>query len=222
MRSGHHIISVSLGGAGSPTGLAVIEPRSAYWHPKGNESEIDYKNYFDVLWLERLDAGRPFPAIVARVRKIASERQLARGYDILVDITRTGSAPLRLFEDLGLHYVQPVEITNTAEATYQNGIQYLPRRDMIGTAQVALQDDKLKVSDGLDLAATLLTDLQAFDPTMTGRAAETGRNDDLVTAVAIAVWWADRLHWNEEVADRMLPDDDDYVDETGRSFMTGY
>ena len=43
-----------------------------------------------------------------------------------------------------------------------------------------------------------------------------------MTAVAIAVWWADRLHWNEEVADGMLPEDDQWRDETGRSFMTGY
>ncbi len=220
MESGHHIISVSLGGPGKPSGLAVIEPRSEYWHPKGDESELDCENHFGVLWLERLAAGRPYPAIVARVREMAAARRLTRGCSLLIDITATGQSPLRLFEDQGL-YPEPVEVTNATDAAYHNGIQQLPRRDMISAAQVALQSDRLKVSSELELAATLVTDLQAYDPTLAGPAARSGQNDDLVIAVAVAVWWGERLQWNHEIADRMLPEDDD-PDETGRSPITGY
>ena len=31
-----------------------------------------------------------------------------------------------------------------------------------------------------------------------------------MTAVAVAIWWGDRLQWNHEIADRMLSEDDDY------------
>ena len=77
MESGHHIISVSLGGPAKPTGLAVLEPKSDYWHPKGNEAELESQNLYAVVWLERLAAGRAYPAIVARVRQLAAEKRLA-------------------------------------------------------------------------------------------------------------------------------------------------
>ena len=223
MQNGHHLISLSLGGAVGPTGLAVIEPRSEYWHPKGNESELDYQNHYTVFWLERFDPGRPSSDIAARVRAIAAERRLARGYDVLVDITKTGSAAVRSLEDLGLRYVQPVEITNAADATYHNGIERVPFLDVGGTVKVVLQDDRIKVSSELALAATLLTDLQVLDPAMPRRASEAGQSDDLMIAVAVAIWWGERLQWNEEVAASMLPEnDDDYYDETDRSPVTGY
>ena len=91
---------------------------------------------------------------------------------------------------------------------------------MIGEAKVALQSDRLKVSSELALAATLVTDLQAFDPTVAGTAAGTDQIDDLVSAVAIAVWWGDRLQWNEGTADSMLSEEQ--YDDTGRDAITGY
>ena len=44
----------------------------------------------------------------------------------------------------------------------------------------------------------------------------------IVTALAVAVWWADRLQWSEEIADRMLPQEDDYDWGQGRSPVDGY
>ena len=223
MQSGHHIISVSLGGPGKPSGLVVVEPRSKYFHPKGDESRLEWDNHYDVRWLERLAAERSYPAIVARIRECASARRLtARDCSLLVDITATGRAPLRLFEDQGL-YPEPIEVMSAGDAAYHNDLQQLPARDMIGAVQVAFQSRRIEVSDKLELAATLLTDLQAFDPTATSPAARASRNDDLVTAVAIAVWWGERLQWNEEIADRMLPyDDDDRFDDRTRSVIGGY
>ncbi len=221
MESGHHIISISLGGSANPTGLAVVEPRSEYWYPKGNESELDSENHFGVFWLERVPAGRSYPAIVSRVRELKATQQVSRDCSVLVDITRTGAAPLKLFEAKGID-VEPVEVTDGADATYQNGVHHLPRRDMIGAAQVALQSNRLKVSSGLELAPTLITDLQAFDPALTGRAAETAQIDDLVAAVAVAVWWGERLQWCDEVAESMLPEDDWPDPHDGRNEQTGY
>ena len=217
MESGHHIISVSLGGPAKPTGLAVIEPHSKYQHPKGDESQLVWDNYYNVRHLERLAAGRAYPAIVARVREVASHKRLARGSTLLVDITNTGAPPLRLFEDQGL-YPEPFQVTDGGNPAYGDNIQALPRRDMISAAQVVLQQpDRLNVSSALELAPTLVTDLQAYDPDMPERS----QNADLVTAVAVAVWWGERLTWDDEVADRMLPDDDPPDDST-RSTIGGY
>lgn len=151
MQSGEHILSLSLGGISEPSGLAVIEPRSIYWYPGGREDELDWENQFEVIWLERFEPGRPVPAIVARVRELLSEKRLARGHSLLLDITASGAAAVRTIERHGL-YPRPTEITKAGAAEYQNGAQKIPLLDVIGAAQIALQTQRLKVASGLELA----------------------------------------------------------------------
>ena len=220
MESGHHIISVSLGGPTKPSGLAVIEPRSKYWYPKGNESELGFENHFDVVWLQRFPAGEAYPYIVSAVREVASQRRLARDSTLLVDITNTGTAPLGLFDNQGL-YPETFRVTDTGQSARQtDGTQVLASSDMISAGHVALQTDRLHAAKTLDLASSVITDLQAFDPD----ASDKGRPVDLVFAVAMAVWWGETMVWSDEVAASMLPEDDDFVSpgSQGRSMTTGY
>ncbi len=72
------------------------------------------------------------------------------------------------------------------------------------------------MSSGLAPASTLVTDFQAYDPDSPDRS----QNADLVAAVAVAIWWAERWRWSEEMADGMLVERD-YGWEDGRSSLTG-
>ena len=56
----------------------------------------------------------------------------------------------------------------------------------------------------MELAETLVSDLQAFDPKPIERNPDLrgGRNADLVLALAVALWWADDLTWNDDDTDR--------------------
>ncbi len=74
-------------------------------------------------------------------------------------------------------------------------------RDVIGAAQVVLQTSRLKVASELDMADTLVADLTAFDPKPVARNMDLrgGRNSDLVYALATALWWGDRLTWDDDV-----------------------
>jgi hypothetical protein len=216
MQSGHHIISVTLGGPAKPTGLAVVEPKSDYFYPNGDEKQLRWDNHFDVVWLERLPPGREYPAILSRIRELRSQKRIGRDYSLLLDVSVSGLAAVRFFEDEGL-YPNPLRVSEAWTSTFQDQVRIVPRRDMITAAQVALQSSRLKVASGLELAATLVTDLQAFDPELLGR----GQNTDLVTAVAMALWWGERMQWSEEVADDMLSDGDDLAD-YDRSSVTGY
>ncbi len=53
----------------------------------------------------------------------------------------------------------------------------------------------------LELAGTLLADLTAFDPKPVASNMDLrgGRNADLVFALATALWWGDRLTWDDDV-----------------------
>ena len=215
MKTGHHVISISLGGPANPTGLAVVEPKSVYFYPSGNEKQLGWDNFFEVRWLERLSSGREYPAILSRIQELRSQKRIGRDYSLLVDISASGLAAVRFFEDEGL-YPEPLQVSDASKPALHDGVHAVPRRDLVTAAQVALQSNRLKIASGLELAATLVTDLQAFDPNASDRS-----HADLVTAVAMAVWWGERMQWSEEVAEDMLSDGDDLAD-YDRSDVTGY
>ena len=61
----------------------------------------------------------------------------------------------------------------------------------------ALEDERLQIASRLRYVSALVGELQAFRRQVTGAGrtaygVETGAHDDLVIAVALAVWWGER------------------------------
>ena len=218
MESGDSIISLSLGTVAEPSGLVVVKPWSGLYPPAGR-ALAGVGTQFDVIEIDRFPVGRPLPVIVNRVSEIASDRRLNRRAIILLDISSVGPAPLRAFRSRGI-YPTAIDLTGADAEGYVNDAQRAPLRDVIGAAQVVLQTARLKVAGALDLAKTLVSDLQAFNPKPIARNPDLrgGRNADLVLALAVALWWGDRLRWDDD----MLSDDDDDDWGQGRSSIDGY
>ncbi len=203
MEAGHHIISLSLGTVAEPSAVVVIAPRTEVDQPESGERRRDWENYFDVTDLLRWPAGHPIPAIVTRVNELMSDKRLAKKCHLLLDITSTGKAPLRVFERTGL-YPKSIDLTNAGAKEHSDGVTHVPLRDVIGAAQVIVQTRHLKVSNKLELAPTLIGDLLSFDPKPVARGLDLrgGRNCDLVYALAIGLWWADSLTWGDDPPER--------------------
>ena len=199
MKAGQHIVSLSLGTVAEPSAVAVIDPRTEF-------EKRDRENYFNVTWLERFPAGRPIPVIVARVEELMSDKRLAKNGHLLLDITLTGAAPLRVFESRGL-YPESFDLTSTGSEERTGGVQRVPLRDVLGAAQVVQQTNRLRVAETLEHASTLVGDLLSFDPKPAGRALDLrgGRNNDFVLALSVALWWADDLTWGDDDAYRERP-----------------
>ena len=197
MDSGQHIVSLSLGTVAEPSAVAVIDPRTEFERRDVRGGGRDWENYFDVIHLERFPAGRPIPTVVDRVAEIMSGERLTKNCHLLLDITSTGAAPIRVFESRGLHPARSIDLANTGTDKSSGGVQQVPLRDIIGAAQVVLQTARLKVASALDLASTLVGDLQSFDPKPVARGLDLrgGRNSDLVLALAVGLWWGDDLTW---------------------------
>ena len=202
MKDGQHIVSVSLGNVAEPSAVVVLEPRTEFGRPEKHTKKRDSENHFDVTHIERFPAGRPIPTIVARVAKIMSDKRLAKNCHLLLDITSTGAAPLRVFESSGL-YPESIDLTNTGSEERSGGVQRVPLRDVIGAAQVVLQTSRMKAASALELAPTLVGDLQSFDPKPAARGLDLrgGRNSDIVLALAVALWWGDNLIWGDDGVD---------------------
>ena len=217
MNSYDSIISLSLGTVAEPSGLVVVKPWSSKYPPAGRLPEAGVGTYFDVVEIERFPAGRPLPAIINRVSEIASDKRVSRESIILLDISSVGTAPLRAFQTRGM-YPAAIDLTNAGAEGYANDAQQVPLRDAIGAAQVVLETTRLKVARALKLATTLVSDLQAFDSKPIARNPDLrgGRNTDLVLALAVALWWGDRLTWDD---DHMEPYDDGAYE---RNIVSGY
>ncbi len=219
MNSYDSIISLSLGTVAEPSGLVVVTPWSSMYPPDGLAPEAGVGNRFNVIEIKRFPAGHPLPAIINRVSEIASLKQVSRESIIVLDISSVGTAALRAFQARGM-YPAAIDLTNAGAEGFSNDAQQVPLRDVIGAAQVVLETARLKVASALELATTLVSDLQAFDPKPIARNPDLrgGRNTDLVLALAVALWWGDRLTWDDDLLDHYAADDGDFE----RNRISGY
>jgi hypothetical protein len=80
--------------------------------------------------------------------------------------------------------------------TKDNGVTRVPKRNLVSTVQVYLQSGRLKIAGKLPEADTLARELQNFQVKINDNAHDSygawreGTHDDLVLAVALALWTA--------------------------------
>ena len=143
-----------------------------------------------------------------------------------MNTSSSGTEPVKLFRDRNLE-PQAFTIVNGASETWKGNTVGVSKRSVIGATVVLIQGGRLRVAKGLEFGQMLLEELLNFrmqpakanDPV---EAMREGAHGDLVFAVGLGCWWGDRLQWNDEEIDKMLPfDDDDFVHEE-RNSVTGY
>jgi hypothetical protein len=169
-----------------------------------------------VRWLERWPLGTPFATVVRRavaVRNalvIPGERSLGKAPvypPIVLDSTGVGLPLVEMFRTH--HQVTPVAVVITGGDTVNAtpGGFRVPKKDLIGALSVEFELQRVKIVSGLDLADDLLGELKNFrmeTNAATGRTrynALEGHHDDLLIAVALAVW---RLHWHRTQVVRQI------------------
>ncbi len=116
------------------------------------------------------------------------------GSALVVDATGVGRPVVDQLRAAGL---DPVAVTITAgkAATFDGEAWRVPKVELVRTLVAAFEGNRLKVAAGLRYAKALTGELQAFQRKVTGAGraaygATAGAHDDLVIAVALAVWWA--------------------------------
>ena len=206
MEAGQHIVSVSLGTVAKPGAMVVIDPRTEFERPEGEDRKRDWENFYEVTWLERFPPGHPIPAVATRISEIMSGKRLAKKCHLLLDISSTGAAPIRVLERRSLYPVA-VDLTNTGSEEHSGGVRRAPLRDVIGAAQVVWQTKRLKVASELKHGSTLVSDLLGYDPEPTTRSFDLrgGRKSDFVFALAVGLWWGEDLTWNDDPPERHRP-----------------
>ncbi len=176
----------------------------------------DEQAVYHARHLERFPLGTSYPTIVASVAKMLRQPPLSEGRPRLaVDQTGVGAPVVDMFRQASLNAeLHPIHITGGATITYDRGVEYVPKRDLVSVVQVALQTDRLKIASALPEAPTLVRELENFQCKVTDVANDIytvwrdGSNDDLVLAVAMA------LHVGKKEGELIstLPDSFSYLD----------
>jgi hypothetical protein len=125
------------------------------------------------------------------------ERSPLRGAtELVIDATGVGRPVVDMIRQAKL---EPVAITihGGDAVTFENGWR-VPKRDLVSIVQVLLQTDRLKFAADLPIVGTLVQELLAFRVKISEAGHDSygswreGAHDDLVLALACAVWWAER------------------------------
>ena len=184
------IIGADIGQAANPTALTVLETAP------GDDQ---------VRHLERLPLGTPYPAVVRYIGRLT---MALPDPALVVDATGVGRPVVDQLRDAGL---DPIAVTITAgkAATFDGEAWHVPKRELVRTLVRAFEGDRLKVAAGLGHAKALMSELQAFRRKVTGAGraaygATAGAHDDLIIAVALAVWWSDVADRRAETAPNVV------------------
>jgi hypothetical protein len=140
--------------------------------------------------------GRTYPEIVATVARLVTEAPFAGNARLVVDATGVGRPVLDMLRASGL---DPVAVTmhGGARVTGSRRAPRVPKRDLINAVLLAMQANALHVAAALPLAPVLARELAELRLTISraghdAYAAREGEHDDLVVALALAVWWSER------------------------------
>jgi len=184
---------LDLGKAQDYSALAIIESPAMDYH--------GIPPTYEVRHLERWPLGTNYTQVVAEVD--ARMRMLpVRGCPLIVDATGVGRAVVEAFRDRMrqqmLYAVIPVLITSGQAVRYNDkeDMHNVPKADLVAELNMHLLNRRLTVVPSLAEVRTLRRELENFQvkTTASGRdtfaAGRSADHDDLVMALAQAVWWA--------------------------------
>lgn len=206
------LVGVDLGQANDYTAVCVVQRNRLMPDPESPQSQGE--TYYQVRHLDRLPLGTPYPQQVAHVTDVAARLQKQRAehsqHDfrsrkpstpmLVVDQTGVGRPVVDMLRAAGLPGLLAVTIT-AGDATSREGNDYrVPKRELVSVLQVLLQTNRLVVAGGLKEADTLVKELLAFKVKISDKGHDSYGNDwrenphdDMVLAVALAVWAGERI-----------------------------
>jgi hypothetical protein len=195
-----YFIGVDLGQAHDPTAIAVVRRlRFLLSHDVQRSTPIwkeEKPTIFQCGYLERVPLGSTYPSIVSHVGQLLQRPLWSGKIDLAVDQTGVGRPVCDMFTSAGLSFTA-VTITGGDSESSEGRSWRVPKMTLVSSLQALLHEGRLHIQKDLTEASELVRELQDFRVKytegghMTFNARE-GKHDDLVLALAIAVWRAQK------------------------------
>jgi hypothetical protein len=206
------VVGLDLGQAADYTALAIGEIRPEWRRvaiPEnaalGLRREVTHQRSFAlaVRHLQRFPLRTPYPDQVAGVASVVARTRELGPTLLVVDHTGVGRAVVDLVRAAGLAVpLWPVTIATSAMGQARRdaatGEWTVPKKDLVGALISLAHGGRLAVADRLPEARLLQEELRTFRMKITAAANlsfeawREGQHDDLVLAVALACWAAQR------------------------------
>ena len=189
-------VGLDLGQMQDPTAIAVLE----------RKEQPPARPVLHIQFLKRWELGTPYTQIIADVvtllnrteHKNSAARPL-RGCVLGLDATGVGRAIVDLFKAARPPCrLCPITITGGQQASHESGEWHVPKKDLVAVVNAALQTKRLLWDPRLPYDPVLTKELRDFQTRLTPAGheqfgAREGANDDLLLAVSIATWLAERI-----------------------------
>jgi hypothetical protein len=201
-------VGVDLGQSKDPTSIAVVEQIK----PVIADHLLDAmrpdrlaamrrempKPEYNLRLLEQAPLGESYPAQAQRLNRILARQQIAEhDPQVWMDYTGVGRAVYDIFSQERVPRLKPVTIIfNGQEGPNGHGGHSVPKINLVSRLQALMHTGKLHMADTLPLAKTFRRELIDFRVSYSavGNAtfgAREGAHDDLILAVALAVYGLD-------------------------------
>jgi hypothetical protein len=209
-------VGCDLGQSNDPTAISVLhrsrEPLRSWSTILETDNLIekhqDVAERFDVRHLERLPLGTSYPAVVELVARLIAREPLRENCELVIDETGVGRAVGDIFCRYGVEFVGVTITAGTgAERQQPSGPErwHVSKQVLVSTVDARLHTGELRFAADLAEAGAMAEELKDFrrHVSSAGRfsyEARSGKHDDLVLAVAIALWRATgaRNTWTSE------------------------
>jgi hypothetical protein len=202
-----YVAGLDVGQMADPSALTVLE-RDLF-----TRSGLAQSRY-DARWLERFPLQTPYPTMARLVRERLE--RLGERAVLVIDVTGVGRGIVDLFRQEWMGYdastgerlVVPgkpaiVAVTLVTSALRQETSPawdeaHVAKRDVVMAFMVALQQRRFRAAQALKEAALLFKEGQHFQWKVSHAgndqygAWRAGQHDDLLLAVAMAVWWGEQ------------------------------
>ncbi len=156
----------------------------------------------EVRWVERLNGKVRYSytemrgIVKDRMVRLKKEETGKQSY-LAIDKTGVGVGVAEIFADL---WPIGVTITGSGQAIRHGEQDYnVPKKDLVSCVQILLQNQVLKIADKIEHAEILRKELLAFRTKITAAGGQTFEawrekdHDDMVLALAIAIWTAQQI-----------------------------
>ena len=175
---------------GDPSALAILDKRRP-----------DYMGpyIYHAVHLHRYTLGTTYPEIGRHVKQMINTPQLRNNCALVIDVTGVGRPVYDYFTEAGM---QPIPITivpGNQEISDGFGGWHVPKRNLVFAIQILLSERRLKLAQALEHTAALQEELKVFQVKVTKAGNDSYEawrdkdHDDLVLALAIACWYAERF-----------------------------
>ena len=192
------LIGLDLGQQNDYTAVALLQRIDQQPDPSKS-----FHSLLIVRHLERFPRGANYADMAGRIRDLARAPLIRCRSKLVIDATGVGTPVLDMLKHMHIGVeIVPVVITGGDTASEENGRHRVPKKDLVAAVSVLLQQGVLQIPKQLALAETLVDEMLNFrvrvslEGSLSYEAWRSGDHDDLVLAVALACWQAQRA-WKQ-------------------------